>query len=59
MIEIQERCVRFTPPEGAASLIGDFTDWDERPFPIPEPVTIEFPEGPLSNRRFSTRTNSP
>jgi hypothetical protein len=45
MIEIGERCVTFTPPEGAAYLIGDFTDWDERPLPIPEPVTIEFPEG--------------
>jgi hypothetical protein len=45
MIEIQERYVRFTPPEGAAYLIGDFTDWDEKPLPIPEPVTVEFPEG--------------
>ncbi len=45
MVEIQDRFVTFLPPRGAAYLIGDFTDWDERPLPIPEPVTIEFPRG--------------
>src|SRR5260370_35033425 len=42
MIEIRDRFVMFTPPKEAAYLMGDFTDWDERPLPIREPGTIEF-----------------
>jgi len=45
MIEIRDRFVMFIPPKEAAYLMGDFTDWDERPLPIREPVTIEFPRG--------------
>ena len=45
MIHVDGRHVRFTPPDGAAYLIGDFTDWDERPIPLDGPVTLEFPCG--------------
>lgn len=45
MILIQPRTVTFSPPEQAVSLMGDFTDWDERPLPINGPLTLEFPEG--------------
>lgn len=59
MIEIRECCVTFTPPEGAAYLIGDFTDWDERPLPIPEPVTLEFPEGAYIEYAFLNANKHP
>ena len=59
MIEIRECCVTFTSPEGAAYLIGDFTDWDERPLPIPEPVTIEFPEGAYVEYAFLDANKRP
>jgi len=59
MIEIQDRCVTFTPPESAAYLIGDFTDWDERPLPIREPVTIEFPEGAYIEYAFLDANKQP
>ncbi len=40
--------VTFTPPPGAAALIGDFTDWDKQP-PIEvvgtQPVTLTLPRG--------------
>ncbi len=45
MVEVQDECVTFTAPPGAACLIGDFSDWDERPIPISTPVTLEFPQG--------------
>lgn len=45
MILTQPRAVTFFPPKQAVYLIGDFTDWDERPLPISEPLTLEFPEG--------------
>jgi enterochelin esterase-like enzyme len=45
MIEFRDTTVTFTPPEGAAYLVGDFTDWDERPLPVKQPVSIEFPRG--------------
>lgn len=66
MVEIQDRFVTFTPPIGATYLIGDFTDWDERPLPITEPVTIEFPRGAYieyafldSNKRPMTDPTNP
>ncbi len=45
MVEIYGSLVTFQLPEEAAHLMGDFTDWDERPFPIAEPITLEFPQG--------------
>lgn len=45
MILVQSRSVTFSPPEQAVYLMGDFTDWDERPLPINGPLTLEFPEG--------------
>jgi len=43
MIQIHARSVTFIPPTGATYLMGDFTDWDEKPLPITEPLTLEFP----------------
>ncbi len=38
----------FTPPPGAAALIGDFTDWTKQP-PLPveagQPITLSLPRG--------------
>ena len=45
MIEIHHSFVTFQPPEKAAYLMGDFTDWDERPIPLTIPLTLEFPQG--------------
>jgi len=45
MVEVQDRYVTFTAPPDAACLIGDFSDWDERPIPIATPITLEFPQG--------------
>jgi enterochelin esterase-like enzyme len=42
VIGIDGRRVTFTAPDGAAYLMGDFTDWDERPIPLDGPVTLEF-----------------
>ena len=59
MIEIQDRCVTFTPPESAAYLIGDFTDWDERPLPITGPMTLEFPIGAYVEYAFMDAHKQP
>lgn len=45
MIETHNRFATFIPPENATCLIGDFTDWDEKPIPITKPLTLEFPQG--------------
>lgn len=45
MVEVRQRHVTFIPPAKARHLVGDFTDWDKRPIPIPEPITLEFPAG--------------
>lgn len=45
MVEVKGNFVTFTPPNDAAYLIGDFTDWDEILLPIHGPLTIEFPRG--------------
>ncbi len=45
MIEVKRRCVIFTPPEGAQYLMGDFTDWDERPIRLRGPLELELPCG--------------
>ncbi len=43
MVEVHPRHVTFHPPAKARYLIGDFTDWERRPIPIAEPLTLEFP----------------
>jgi len=45
VVRIGTRTVTFFPPEGAAALVGDFTDWERNPIPLPGPLTLEFPEG--------------
>lgn len=45
MLEIRDRWVTFYPPEGAAYLVGDFTDWDDKLNPLTGAVTLEFPRG--------------
>ncbi len=45
MIRVHNRSATFFPPTNATYLMGDFTDWDERPLPINGPLTLEFPEG--------------
>ncbi len=45
MITLYSRSATFVPPEHVAYLIGDFTDWDERPLSLNGPLTLEFPEG--------------
>ena len=45
MIEVQDRFVTFIPPQDAKYLMGDFTDWDEKPLAISQPIVLEFPPG--------------
>lgn len=59
MIEVQERQVTFHPPEGAAYLIGDFTNWDQDPLPITGPLTIEFPRGAYVEYAFLDADKQP
>lgn len=59
MIEIQEHFVTFIPPKEAKYLIGDFTDWDEKPLPIIEPLTIEFPPGAYVEYAFLDTNQRP
>ncbi|MBV9689138.1 MAG: esterase family protein [Ktedonobacteraceae bacterium] len=59
MIEVQGRYVTFTPPSGAAYLMGDFTDWDEAPLPTTRPMTIEFPQGAYVEYAFLDANQQP
>jgi enterochelin esterase-like enzyme len=59
MIEIKDRHVTFIPPKGAMYLIGDFTDWDERPLPITESTIIEFPQGAYIEYAFLDANQQP
>jgi enterochelin esterase family protein len=45
MVRINGQRVRFQPPTGAAYLIGDFTDWRQRPLPVNGPIELSFPPG--------------
>ncbi|HEX2864970.1 MAG TPA: alpha/beta hydrolase-fold protein [Deinococcales bacterium] len=44
----------FTAPDGAAALIGDFTDWRERPIPLRpgESVTVDLPRAAFLEYAF-------
>ncbi|MBZ9714036.1 alpha/beta hydrolase [Deinococcus multiflagellatus] len=47
-VSVQGQNVTFTPPAGAAGLIGDMTDWRKRaPLPVisGEPITLRLPRG--------------
>lgn len=59
MIHIQKRCVTFFPPEQAVYLMGDFTDWDERPLPFNGALTLEFPEGSYIEYAFLDAQRQP
>lgn len=59
MIKIHDEFVTFIPPEGATYLMGDFTDWDERPLPIKGPMTIEFPQGAYIEYAFLDAQKQP
>ena len=59
MFHVQGRFVTFIPPEGAAYLIGDFTDWDEKPLPVTGPMTLEFPAGAYIEYAFMDANKQP
>jgi enterochelin esterase family protein len=59
MIHTQKCFITFFPPEQAAYLIGDFTDWDERPLPISGAITLEFPEGAYVEYAFLDAQKQP
>jgi enterochelin esterase-like enzyme len=59
MFHVQGRFVTFMPPAGAAYLIGDFTDWDERPLPVTGPMTLEFPAGAYVEYAFMDANKQP
>jgi enterochelin esterase-like enzyme len=59
MIEVRDNSVTFIPPEGAAHLMGDFTDWDERPLSIKQPMSIEFPWGAYIEYAFLDANKEP
>jgi enterochelin esterase-like enzyme len=46
MVAVQNKhLITFVPPDRAAFIIGDFTDWKQAPLPISGPLTLEFPAG--------------
>ena len=59
MIEIHDHFVTFIPPKDAAYLMGDFTNWDDKPLPIREPMTIEFPQGAYIEYAFLDADKQP
>jgi enterochelin esterase-like enzyme len=59
VIEVHGRRVTFTPPEGAAYLMGDFTDWDERPIRLDGPLDLEFPCGAYVEYAFMDGDGEP
>jgi enterochelin esterase family protein len=59
VIEIKGRQVTFIPPAEAQYLIGDFSDWQERPLPISGPLTLEFPPGAYVEYAFLDRGGRP
>lgn len=59
MIEIDGHHVTFTPPPRAEYIIGDFTDWDERPLTLDGPLTLEFPCGAYVEYAFMDAAGEP
>ncbi|BDG19290.1 ferric enterobactin esterase [Thermus thermophilus] len=59
MVRVGRRSATFYPPEGAAALIGDFTDWERNPIPLEGPLTLEFPEGAYVEYAFLDREGRP
>lgn len=60
MIDISDKhTVTFIPPERAAYIIADFTDWKQAPMPIMGPLTLEFPEGSYIEYAFLDADRKP
>ncbi len=59
MVEVDGRRATFTPPPKARYLIGDFTDWKERPIEIFGPLILEFPEGAYVEYAFMDEHKKP
>lgn len=59
MVEVHGRLVTFYPPEKARYLVGDFTDWERRPLPIEQPLTLEFPAGAYVEYAFLDEQKQP
>lgn len=59
MVEVNGRLVTFYPPEKARYLVGDFTDWERRPLPIEQPLTLEFPAGAYVEYAFLDEQKQP
>ena len=59
MIKVHGRSVTFTPPEGAAYLIGDFTDWDEHPIRLDGSLEVELPCGAYVEYAFMDAGGEP
>jgi len=59
MVEIHARSVTFHPPAKARYLVGDFTDWEQRPIPVDQPLTLEFPSQAYLEYAFLDADRSP
>lgn len=59
LIQIDDQHVTFVPPQRAAYLMGDFTNWDEQPIPVDGPVTCEFPCGAYVEYAFLAHDGTP
>ncbi len=59
MVEVHTRSVTFYPAKNAKYLMGDFTDWDRRPIPINQPLTLEFPAGAYLEYAFLDANQNP
>ncbi|RDI95624.1 esterase family protein [Meiothermus sp. QL-1] len=59
MVEVHGRNVTFYPPPKARYLVGDFTDWEKRPIPLPGPITLEFPPGAYIEYAFLDEQKEP
>lgn len=60
-VEARGTRVRFTAPDGARALVGDFTGWKDSPIPTRpgETVELEFPTGAFVEYGFLDETGEP
>jgi len=60
MIDIRNKhMITFVPPQGAAYIIGDFTNWKQAPMPITGPLTLDFPNGAYIEYAFLDSNQRP
>ena len=59
MVVVHSRTVTFYPPKNARYLVGDFTDWERRPIPIQQPLSLEFPPGAYLEYAFLDAEGQP